>query len=233
MTRENRRLIQIVLLIAFVAAGVRLGLIYRERRAANAPKPAAAAAPLPGSYYVVPRKLHAYDLRSLQELTRQPVWVVEGYRYTFYPYAGHTDFKHPAGLLGPLEKLQVSKVVKDRGPSAGTPEQLVAVFEKAGKQYGVPIGQVSAGEYRIFADEIFLLEDPHRLYQWPAATWQAIDAHQAKPGMDEVQATFALGMGIPQRSSDPERKTVVYPNGGNQVVITFANGRAVEVKTGS
>lgn len=231
MTAERRRLIQTVLAIVMVVVAVRLALIYRGRhQAIEQQQQHQQAAALPSSYYVVPRKLYAYDLKSLQALTKQPVWVKEGYRYTVYPYDRHTDFKHAAGLLGPLERLQISQVVKDRGPAPAYPQQLMAVFHKDSKSYAVPIGQVQGAEYRIFADEMFLLDDPHRLYEWPAATWQAIDAHQAKPGMDEIQAGFALGMGIPQRSGDPREKTVVYPNGGNQMVITYRDGRAVEVK---
>ncbi len=232
MIVERRRLIQTVLAIALVVAAVRLALIYRARHERVERQPTQQGPGLPSSYYVVPRKLHAYDLKSLQELTKQPVWVTEGYRYTFYPYDRHADFRHAAGLLGPLEKLEISEVVKDRGPTAGDPQQLMAVFRKDGKSYAVPIGQVQGGEYRIFADEMFLLDDPHRLYDWPAATWQAIDAHEAKPGMDEVQAGFALGMGIPQKSDDPRQKTVVYPDRGNQIVITYRDGRAIEVKRG-
>lgn len=231
MSRESRRLIQIFLAVAMVAAAVRLVLIYRGRHQAAAPQKEAAAA-LPSSYYVVPRKLYAYDLKSLQALTRQPVWVKEGYRYTFYPFDRHADFKHPAGLLGPLEKLQVREVVKDRGAAPGDPQQLLAVFAQQGKDYAVPIGQVQGGDYRIFADDMFLLDDPHRVYDWPAAIWEAIEAHQAQPGMDEIQAGFALGMGIPQPSGDSREKTVVYPNGGNQVVITYRDGRADTVSHG-
>lgn len=234
MNAQRWRLIQLVLAVVMVVAAVRLVWIYRVRhgQAEQADKQQQGSA-LPSSYYVVPRKLYAYDLKSAQALAKQPVWVKEGHRYTFYPYSGRSDYRHPAGLLGPLEKLEITQVVKDRGPSASDPQQILAVFRKDGKQYALPIGQVQGGESRIFADEIFLLDDPHKLYEWPAETWQAIEAHQAKPGMDEIQAGFALGMGVPQRSDDPRSKTVVYPNGGNQVVITFRDGRAIDVKSGS
>ncbi len=229
MSGESRRLIQIFLAVAMVAAAVRLVLISRGRHEAVELQKQQPQTALPSSYYVVPRKLYAYDLKSLQALTRQPVWVKEGYRYTFYPFAHHADFQHPEGVLGPLEKLQVREVVKDRGAAPGDPQPLLAVFAKDGKSYAVPIGQVQGDDYRIFADDMLLLDDSHRIYDWPAATWQAIDAHHATPGMDEIQAGFALGMGIPQRSSDPREKTVVYPNGGDQVVITYHDGRAAAV----
>jgi len=40
-------------------------------------------------------------------------------------------------------------------------------------------------------------------------------------------------MGIPERSSDPELKTVNYPNGGKPVRITYKGGRAAEISAGS
>lgn len=239
MTEERRKLIQAILAVLLVVAAVRLALIFYERHAGgHAPQPGeakpAVAPALPGSYYVVPRKLHAYDLKSAQQLTRQPVWVKEGYRYTFYRYAGgHADYKHAAGLLGPIERLQVRQVVRDRGPTASDPDQVLALFEKDGKTCAVPIGLVQGGDTRIYADEIFYIEDPRALYQWPPEIWRSIEAHQVKPGMDEIQAVFALGMGVPQRSDDPDIKTVVYPNAGNPVAITYRKGRAANIQPGA
>jgi hypothetical protein len=100
------KLLQFLLLVALVAAGVRLYFILRERTRPAAPKPKAAVRPLNREAYVVPRKLHAYDLASARELTKQPVWVQEGYRYTYYPYDSarrRADFVREAGLLGPIE----------------------------------------------------------------------------------------------------------------------------------
>src|SRR5438552_1965679 len=67
---------------------------------------------------------------------------------------------------------------------------------------------------------------------WPADVWQAIEKHEVKPGMNELQADFAIGMGIPQQQSDPAVKTVNYPNGGNPLTITYRNGKAAEISPG-
>jgi hypothetical protein len=67
---------------------------------------------------------------------------------------------------------------------------------------------------------------------WPAEVWESIEQHQIKPGMNEFQAYFAIGMGVPDRSSDPAVKTVHYPNGGKPVTITFRNGKAAEITGG-
>jgi hypothetical protein len=228
---NTRKVLQAFLILLFVLAGLRLYLIYHGRHAGEQAQVQQKAGALDPDYYVTPKKLYAYDLKSAQQLTKQPVWVKEGYRSIYYPYSEHADFRHPAGTLGPLEKLQLTKVIKDKSPVPGNPPQVVGVFEREGKQYAVPIGQVQGSDIHIYTDEIFFLEDPHDLYKhWPADVWQAVEAHDVKPGMNEIQATFALGMGVPSRSDDPQVKTVTFPNGGNQVVITFRNGKAAEIK---
>jgi hypothetical protein len=77
------------------------------------------------------------------------------------------------------------------------------------------------------------IEDPHQLYKhWPADLWDAIERHEVKPGMNEIQADFAVGMGIPQRSDNPDVKTVNYPNGGKPLRVTYRDGKAVEIGAG-
>ena len=185
---------------------------------------------------MVPKKLYPYDLKSARQLTQQPAWVKEGYRYFYYPYdrvRRRADFAHDAGLLGPIEKLDIRDVVTDITPGAHDQRQVVAIFEKGGKIYSVPIGVLKGRDYQIYSDEMFFIQDPHQLYKvWPKEVWEAIDQHQAKPSMDEVQVSFALGMGVPQPSDDPDVKTVKFPNGGKPVEITFRKGRAADIRPG-
>src|SRR5215475_7872202 len=99
MSPELKQKIQLSLAAAIVIAGVRTAYILYERHQAAAPA-TPRELPLNADYDVVPKKLHAYDLASAKELAKQPVWVKEGYRYTFYPYEnGRADFNHEAGLL--------------------------------------------------------------------------------------------------------------------------------------
>src|SRR5580693_2511925 len=116
---KTSKIIQIVLLIAIAAAAINFYLAMRERRTGFAApkKPEVALDP---DYYVTPKKLRPQDLKDAKELTRQPVWVRDGYRYTYYPYSGHSDFDHAAGTLGPLEKLEIRDVVLDRTPGSAT-----------------------------------------------------------------------------------------------------------------
>jgi hypothetical protein len=110
----------------------------------------------------------------------------------------------------------------------------MAVFQKEGKMYAVPIGLEADQQYKIYSDEIFFVEDPHELYKhWPADVWQAVDQHQVKIGMNEMQADFAIGMGVPDAGDTSYEKTVRYPNGGKPLVIVYHEGKAAEIKSGS
>ncbi|HEY3619933.1 MAG TPA: hypothetical protein VGK96_24245, partial [Candidatus Sulfotelmatobacter sp.] len=107
---EARQKLQLALLLAIVVAGVRAGYIlyqrYEDRVAADKLKQAANVGYSNPDYYVNPKKLHPYDLKSARQLMLQPVWVKEGYRYTYYAYDAATkrvDFAHEAGLLLPIE----------------------------------------------------------------------------------------------------------------------------------
>lgn len=236
MSPESKRKIQLVLIIAIAAAAARAGYAVYERRSSTVTEAKPEAPSLNPDYYVVPKKLHPYDLKSAKQLTEQPVWVREGYRFTYYPYdqARHrTDFSHEAGLLLPIQKLEIKDVVTDNAPHSAHLHQVMAVFDQEGKSYAVPIGSQTGDSYQIYSDEMFFIQDPRELYKhWPADVWQSIEQHQIKPGMNEFQAYFSIGMGVPDRSTDPAVKTVHYPNGGKPVTITFRDGKAAEISGG-
>jgi len=198
------------------------------------PKPETA---LKADYYVTPKKLHAYDLRSARQLTEQAVWVKVGYQLTYYPYDRErhkTDFGHEAGTLLPLQKLAIQDVVTDVSPLAPGIKQVMACFSLEGKTYAAPIGAVKGGDFKIYTDEIFFIEDPHDLYKyWPADVWKEIDAHEVQAGMSELQASFAIGMGVAAGSGDYGSRTLRYPNGGKPLAIRFENDKAVAIKPGS
>jgi len=57
--------------------------------------------------------------------------------------------------------------------------------------------------------------------------------HQVKPGMSELQADFAVGIGIPESSSgESGNRTLNYPNGGNPLSVTYRDDKAVSIKPG-
>jgi hypothetical protein len=239
MTEDAKKKIQVALALAIVIAGARAGYILYQRHEDYVAAQRQVAAKNAGfanqEYYVTPRKLYPFDLKSAQQLTQQPVWVKEGYRYTYYryvPVVKSVDFAHDAGLLGPLERLEIKDVFAS--PAPGGRRQLVALFDKDGHNFAVPIGFETDGQYKIYSDEMFYVEDPHGLYKfWPADVWQSIAQHEVKPGMDELQADFAIGMGVPDAGASSSDKTVHYPNGGKPLVVSFSGGKATEVKAGA
>jgi len=239
MSEEAKQRIQIALALAVVVAGVRAGYLLYERHedyvAAEKVEQAKKAGYSNLDFYVRPKKLYPFDVKSAKQLTLQPVWVVDGYRYTYYryvPVAKSVDFAHEAGLLGPLERLEIKDVMAIAAP--GGRRQVVATFDKDGHSFAVPIGFESDGQYKIYSDEMFYVEDPHELYKhWSADVWQAVERHEVKPGMNEQQADFAVGMGVPDAGGTSEEKTVRYPNGGKPLVVIYKDGKAAEIKAGS
>ncbi|HVM92651.1 MAG TPA: hypothetical protein VMT67_07560 [Terriglobales bacterium] len=235
---DARQKLQIVLLLGIVIAGGRAAYVVYERHEAlkgdSKPK---VDAPLKADYYVTPKKLYAYDLNSAKEITKQPVWVKLGYSNTYYPYntASHkTDFAHEAGTLAPLEKLEITDVVTGLTPRAPDTKQIMAVFQRGGKTFAVPVGAEKDGDFKFYASDVFFIEDPRQLYQhWPAEVWKAIDEHRVEKGMSELQASFAVGMGVPQSSGDYGSRTLQYANGGKPVTVAFENDKAVEIREGA
>lgn len=228
---KTRNVIQVFLLVTLIAAAIRVALIFKSRSQSSAQPAATAAPPLNPEAYVVPKKLYIYNLQSAQQLVGKQVWVKEGYRYSVYPFDRTVDFAKPAGLLLPLQKLTIEKVTTASAPGDRN-RQIVVVFAENGKKYAVPIGVESGGEATIYADEMFFYEDPQMLYSfWKPEIWEAIHKHQVVKGMNEFQVAFAVGMGVPEPGGSQTLKTVQYPNGGKPLVVTFNNGRAVDVKS--
>src|ERR1700730_16726258 len=193
--------IQITLVVGMLIASIRLGIILYDRHQEAVGESKKKPAPLlDADYYVTPKKLHPYDLKSAKLLTKQPVWIKVGYAYSYYLYDSAThygDFSHEAGKLLPIQKLEIKNVVTGVSPKDPGERQVWAVFEQAGKRYAATIGTEKDGDYKRYPDDMLFIEDPHQLYKhWPPDVWQAIDQHQVKPGMTELEADFAVGIGL-------------------------------------
>jgi hypothetical protein len=228
--------IQITLILAMIVAGVRLGWIFYERHEAAIQPAKKEAPPLKADYYVTPKKLYPYDLKSAKQLTKQPAWVKVGYAYSYYPYNPATrraDLSQESGKLLPIQKLDIADVIAQAMPGQPSEREVLAVFQQDGKTYAAPIGTEKRGDYRFYSDDMLFIEDPHQLYKhWPADVWQAVDQHQVKPGMSELQADFAIGIGLLQPGSDDIDRTLEYPNGGKPLTISFHDGKAIVIKPG-
>jgi hypothetical protein len=237
MTVEYKQRIQLVLGLAILVAGARTAYIFYERHEEQSQRGnISIRPPLDPDYYITPKKLYPYDLKTAQALTQQPVWVKVGYAVAYFPYDSatrHADFAHSAGLFLPIEKLQVRKVMIDTAPGVDD-RQVIAVFDKNGETYAFPIGRVAGDTYYFILNDLLFIQDPHQLYDhWPPDIWQTIDARQVKPGMNELQVAMALGMGIPQGAGAFGSRTLKYPNGGHPLTVRFAGGKAVEISESS
>ena len=221
--------------VALAIAALRAAIIFYERyteKSATAEK--SPEQPLNPDSYVVPHKLYAYDLKSAQKLVGRPVWVREGYRSAYFPCeptGQRCDFQHEAGLLGPIQRLEVKGVIRLSSPLAPGQPQIMVVFEKEGKPYAFSVGSMTGEDYKLFIDDMLYLQDPRQLYRhWPAEVWQAVDQHQVHKGMSELQVMFALGTGNLHGSGLSSTRVLTYPNGGKPLVVTFEQDKVVDVQ---
>jgi hypothetical protein len=234
--KAMKQKVQIFLVIAMVVAGVRLAWVFYQRHQEAAAPAKKEAPPLNPDYYVTPKKTYAYDLKTAKDLTKQPAWVKVGYAYSYFPYdraSRHADLEHEAGKLGPLQKLDIKDVVTGSFPKDKTRKQVLIVFDDGGKWHAAAIGTETAGDYKFYSDAMLFVQDPHELYKhWPPDVWQSIDAHQVKNGMSELQADFAIGIGLLEQGSDSIDRTLDYPNGGKPLKISFHDGKAIQISPG-
>ena len=184
---------------------------------------------------------HFDDLKDEEGKT---VWMKNGYTMPYFPYAGgKVDFKKRVGVIPPLQKLEIKKAIKaavpadvDDGISHGT-RQAMYVFTLPGdekQQYATPVGAMDGSEEQYYSDLLFFYDDPLTIYaNWPNDVWAAVDAHQAKPGMNELQTRLALGQKIQTDKPQTEgNRTVTYDADGKKWTVTFVNDRATSVQGG-
>src|SRR5258708_4540355 len=246
MDAESRKKIIITAIVFAVLAAARVGYMLYERRDTGTPQKKQTSYSSNLDDYVTPHKIVPYDVASAKkELVGKPVWVRAGNQVPYYHYdaASHSvNFKHEAGLLPPLDKLQVQDVVLQRAPVSLKPgqiavvqKQIMTVFERPGESgsYAVSIGVNTGNDYTFSVNDIFFFDDPHELYKhWPPEVWSAIARHEATQGMNELQAGFALGTNMSVSSGDYGSRTVEYSNAGKPVTVTFEKNKAITVTPG-
>lgn len=216
--------------------------IWRINVARNKPGivPQAQETHLSDEQMVQPRKLFIDDLKSAKDLIGKPVWVQAGYEMDYYRYAEHrVDFAHKVGVLPSVQRLDIKDIVLEKVPAnvatripRGT-AQAFAVFTMLGdaKEYATAIGTTQGSDSTWYCDNVLYYDDPHQMYNfWPASLWQAIDAHQPKPGMTELETAMALGVMQQSNSSDYGNRTVDYNAGPKRWAVTFENDKATTIQ---
>jgi len=181
---------------------------------------------------------HFDDLSRFEGTT---VWMKNGYSMAYFPYVGgKIDFAKKVGLVPPLTRLDIKKIVKVVAP-AGVHDgiepggmQAFAVFTLPGAKdmFAVPIGVMPHGEEGYYVDMLFFYDDPHTIYDyWPKDVWAAIDAHQVKPGMSELETRLALGQKVHVDGDREGERTVTYDVNGKSWDVTYRKNRATEIKS--
>ncbi|MGE5322667.1 MAG: hypothetical protein ACM3SW_07390 [Actinomycetota bacterium] len=243
MDADWRKRLQIILIIGVVLVAARTAYIFYERRQPVPQQPAETYSTNLDDY-VTPPKVFPYDLKSAKkELDGKTVWVRAGNAVPYYHYnpASHeASLAHHAGLLPPLEKLQIKDVILQKmpvalkaGQVAVVQKQVLAVVDMPGGKgtFAAPIGTAIGDDFNFTANDVLFFADPHQLYKhWPPDIWGAIDQHQAKVGMNELQAGFALGTSANVTSGGYGNRTIEYTNNGNPVKVAFEKNRAVSVE---
>jgi len=238
MDPERRKRIQITLVVFIVIAAVRIGIIFYDRThwtEPTKPQPQSSSSyKVTDDDYVTPHKLFPYDLASARELVGKTTWIRTGNQLGFYHYAAksHRMDSLAAGFLGPLEKLEIKDVIAQNLHGR---KQIMAIFTRAGapEENAVPVGTVTNGSYNFTINDIFFIDDPHQLYNhWPADVWSSIDQHQVKPGMNELQASFALGTNVRVGRGDYGNRDVQYINAntGQSTLVTFSDNKVTAVE---
>jgi len=235
------KLLLIFTVIGVIAVGVRLLLIFLERK--EAAKPAVATElHYTEDQMILPRRLHQMDLKDARELNGKRIWVFAAGQLNAYPAtATHMDYAHPGPLLLGAQPIEVVNFFEAKAPASTFSRipkgdaQVIMLFHRAEdptKLWGTPVGDREGKLYNFFLDECFFYDDPHTLYKhWPAETWKAIDEHRVIQGMSELQTNLALGQVSTPGPGKPGNRTIVYGNDGNgkPIMVTFIRDKVSKI----
>lgn len=227
-------------LISFAIGGIYLLIVWHQRQNPGVVGQKQPEEHLKPDDLAVVRMEFPQHFDDLKNLEGKSVWMKNGYSMPYYPYAGgHVEWTKPAGLLAPAEKLDIKKAIKAAAPASihdniehGT-HQALLVFTLPGdtKQYATPAGFLDGADEHYFSDLLYYYDDPHQIYpNWPKDTWAAIDAHQVKPGMSELQTRMAIGMKMHPDGQTEGERTVDYDVQGKHIVVTYRGNHATSIQ---
>lgn len=237
--------ILLITAITLAVGGIYLFSVWRQRQNPGVVQNASPDQNLTPDDVAIVRVKWMTTFDDTLTLVGTSVWEKKGYVMPYYPYAGgRVQFSRPAGLIPPAQRLDVKKIVKavapaqvDDGISHGS-RQVFAVFALTGGPagstplYATAIGAMQGGQEAYFCDNLFYYDDPHIIYNfWPRDVWAAIDAHQVKPGMSELEAQMAWGQMTEAHGGSKGNRDVTYDVNGKKWTVTFANNHATAIKS--
>jgi hypothetical protein len=235
------KMIVVSTLVTLAIGGIYLFSVWKHRQNPGVTPPNDASQKLSDDDLAVVRSFFPAHFEDLQRLEGTSVWMMNGYTMPYYPYVGgHVEFGKPAGLIPPTQKLDVKKIVKAATPAAAVDgvehrsRQAFVVFALPGSTdlFAVAVGSMDSELESYYTDMLFYYDDPHTIYShWPRDVWAAIDAHQVKEGMSELQTRMAIGMKMHPQGEKAGDRTVTYEEGGKEWTVTYVKNRATTIET--
>lgn len=238
------KVILVSTLVTLALGGAYLFVVWRHRQNPGVAGQQAPAEQLTQDDVAIVRAFTPQHYEDLARLENTTAWVKDGYVIPYFPYAGgRVNFARQAGLIPPMQKLAIAKVIKAAVPASvedgmahGTRQALVvfslpdAPDPKA--QFALPVGAMEGADEAYFTDNILFYDDPHTIYtHWPAEVWAAVAAHQVKPGMNELQARLAVGQKMELSGQQEGNRTITFHTPGKTWTVAFAHDQATTIKT--
>lgn len=220
-----------------IAFGIEAAYIHYDRARSAQPAAAPDYGPTDPDDLVFLKREHPETLADLKDLNGRTVWVQAGGQMDYFGATPHhADYSERAGALpgaAPLKIVEAFQQARPNGIATRVPSgnaQVLLAFTMPNsadpaKLYAAPVGYKDASGYTFFTDDIFFYEDPHKLYDWPTNIWQAIDSRQAVTGMNQRQASLALGAVARLDSGTYTDGVMIYTNNGHPIDVTFVHGR--------
>ena len=227
-------------LITLVICGIFLFIVWRHRQNPGVVGRQQPEQKLSADDVAVVRMEFPQHFDDVKELEGKSVWMKNGYSMPYYPYAGgRVAFAKQSGLIPAAQRLDVRKAIKAAAPSSVIDSiehgdrQVMVVFTlpDSKDQFATPVGFVQGNEEHYYCDLLFYYDDPHTIYSnWARDTWAAIDAHQVKEGMSELQTRMAIGMKAHPDGQLEGSRTVDYDMNGKHYVVTYRGNRATSIQ---
>lgn len=232
--------ILIPFVITIVIGGIYLFFVWRHRQEPGVQQKQAQPQLSADDVAVVHMEFpqHFDDLKDLEG---KSLWMKNGNSMPYYPYVGgRIEWTKPVGLIPPAQKLDVKKIIKAVAPASvhdnieHGDHQAMVIFALPGAPalYATPAGFIDGPtDEHYFSDLLFYYDDPHTIYSnWPKDVWAAIDAHQVKPGMSELQTRMAIGMKATYDAETEGDRTVDYDVNGKHIKVTYQHNKATSIQ---
>ena len=235
------KIVVVSTVLTLAIGGIYLFVVFKQRQNPGVVPQTDASQTLSRDDLAVVREFFPVHFEDTERLEGTSVWMKNGYVMPIYPYVGaQVVFAKRIGLIPAAQRLDVKKIVKapvpakeDDGIEHGS-RQAFAVFALPGKPdlYATPIGYMQGNEEGYYTDILFYYDDPHTIYDnWPKDVWAAIDAHQVKQGMSELETRMSIGQKMHVDGETEGDRTVTYDQDGKHWTITYVKNRATTIQT--